>query len=409
MSRTISSLLLVGLCLGFGVASGGEPEVVAEPDEQVFAEPKAGSVSARTLNVRVGPSIEKRLITTLRRGRQVNVVGSKGKWLKIELPSDITVWVVGKYVTLVEGQALPTTGTVNAAKVRLRAGGDYKAPILRLLPMDTQLEVTERSGEWLRVKAPPATYAWVHGSYIKLGAGDTLPTATGTETTGTETTGTETTGTETTGTETTGTETTGTETIPTTPVIRGAGVKAFADAEKAYQAELAKAEQDLIKVFLMYYSVSATEGVHPAVKAKCEQRMKEIAVKMPAADRKRIKNAVKGELQKRLAEIERARREALAQLPRVAPKYTAVGVLERAPEVPGIPGTHKLTMSGVLLYYLQPAHEGLDLQKFVGRKVGISGSKRYVRGWGIQVIDVTGINYYQTPPSTRATFGGTVE
>ncbi len=384
-------------------AAAAEPVVEAEA-EVPLPEPKTGTVNARTLNVRVSASTDKRLITTLKRDRQVKVVARKGKWLKIELPADITLWVMSRFITIPEGQDMPATGTVNANRVRLRAAGDLKSPILRELARDTQLEVTDRSDDWFKVKAPAGTYAWVHGDYIKFDAGTVAvdpPVVEDPPVTGPSVTGPVVGDPKVTDPQVTDPKVADPKVVDP-KVITGKGVQQFSEAEAAYRQARAAKNPDLVKVFLMYYDVSRMPDVSDVVKNTCEARMAEIAGRIPDAQRKRIDAQVESMVEARMKAIDAAAAVAKKQLPRVAPKYTAVGYLDKAPEVAGIPGTHKLSLSGVLLYYLRAAGDDVDIGKFAGRKVGIMGRKRYVKGWGIQVIEVSEVRPYKRPPSTSS-------
>jgi len=375
------------------------------PREVSLPEPKSGRVNARTLNVRVSPSTDKRPITTFKRDRRIKVVATKGNWLKIELPGDISTWIMSKFVSIPEGRDMPVTGTVNANRVRLRSAGDLKAPILRELPRDLQVEVVDRSGDWFKIKAPAGTYAWIFGKYVKFEDGPVAvdppikdpvkgpvkdpvkdpikdpvkdpskdPTVVKDPP----------------------------DEVKDPKVVTGVGVEQFAEAEAAYRQAKAQKNPDLVKIFLKYYEVARLADVPKMIATTCKARMDEIASRIPGAQRKRIDAEVKSRLEARLKAIDAAARAAKSEIPKVAPKYTAVGYLDKAPDVAGIPGTHKLTLSGVLLYYLRPASNDVDLGAYRGRKVGVIGRKRYVKGWGIQVIDVSEIRPYKRPPSTRA-------
>jgi SH3-like domain-containing protein len=379
-----------------GAAAPGPAPAAAEPAgeaEVPLPEPKTGTVNARTLNVRVSASTDKRLITTFKRGRQIKVVARKGKWLKIELPTDITLWVMSRFITIPEGQDMPATGTVNANRVRLRAAGDLKSPILRELTRDSQLEVTDRAGDWFKVRAPAGTHAWVHGNYIKF---DTAIVAVDPPVVDPKVVDP----------KVVDPKVVDPKVVDPKTVepklITGKGVQQFSEAEAAYRQARAEKNPDLVKIFLMYYDVSKIPGVSKAVKDTCEGRMAEIARRIPSAQRKRIEAQVESLVTARLRAIDAAAKAAKEQLPKVAPKYTAVGYLDKAPDVAGIPGTHKLTLSGVLLYYLRAAGDDVDVGKFTGRKVGVMGRKRYVKGWGIQVIEVSEIRPYKRPPSTSS-------
>jgi SH3-like domain-containing protein len=408
MNKIVNSLLVLGLGLvatPVAAAAATPPEPAAD-SEVPLPEPKIGRVTARTLNVRVSPSTDRRPVTTIKRDRKLKVVARKGEWLKIELPGDISTWVMSKYLTVPEGQEMPLTGTVNAQRVRLRAAGDLKAAILRELPRGLQLEVVDRAGDWFKVRSPAGTWAWIFGKYVKFdeGASPTGPSLSGPVTgdpgTGPAAAGNA--GDPAPEVKDPGTGQAEPDTGKPAEVLTGTGVQQFSEAETALRQARAEQNPDLVKVFLMYYQVAKTEGAAAAIKDRCESRMKEIAAMIPGAQRKRIQQEVKLQVAAKLKAIDAAAEAAKGEIPKVAPKYTAVGYLDNAPVVAGIPGTHKLTISGVLLYYLRAAGSDVDLGALVGRKVGVIGRKRYVKGWGIQVIDVSEVRPYRRPPSTRA-------
>jgi SH3-like domain-containing protein len=417
LSGLLSAADLLAGTPGPAADTGGAPPVVVTPGagaaaveddapEIAFPAPKAGTVSARTLNVRAGPSVDKALIASLKQGQPLSVLASKGKWLKVELPPEVSLWIMSKYVTLPQGQPLPALGVVNSAQVRLRAGGDVKSAVLRNLDQDAQLEVVSASGDWLKVKAPPGTAGWVYASYVKLGdtglaaagpdVGKTNPVAGGTRVTppvadpGI-------------GDGTAAEQPVAAEPVEPPPVLTGPGVEVFAGAEAAYREALASATPDFTPVFLLYRKAALTEGVPDAVKNTCEARMQEMAGKMPEEQKKRVEAEVRRGIEEQVAALRAAAEEAKRQLPRVAPRPTAVGFLDPAPALPGIPGTHKLSESGVLLYYLRSTADDVDLARFVGHKVGVVGRKVFAPGWGIQVIEVIDIFDYKEPPSTSAT------
>ncbi len=379
----------------FGAAApeAGEAQPAPPPEETPLPEPKTGRVNARTLNVRVNASTDKRPITTFKRDRQVKVVARMGEWLKIELPGDISTWVMSKFVTIPEGQDMPATGTVNANRVRLRSAGDLKAPILRELPRDLQVEVMDRSGDWFKIKAPAGTYGWIFGKYVKFDEGAVDPVDPNVEDPKVADPKVEDPKVE---------DPKVTDPKVDPKVVTGSGVEQFAEAEAAYRQAKAEGNPDLVKVFLKYYEVAKIPDVPKVIKTTCQSRMDQIARRIPGTQRKRIDAEVKRLVEARIKAIDAAAEAAKSEIPKVAPKYTAVGYLDKAPDVAGIPGTHKLNLSGVLLYYLRAAGNDVDLGAHKGRKVGVIGRKRYIKGWGIQVIEVSEIRPYQRPPSTRS-------
>jgi SH3-like domain-containing protein len=390
---------------GDAVAPGGETVDI----DMIFPEPRVGVVQATKLNLRAGPNIEKDILVTVKKGTNLTVIGARGDWLKVELPSTVNLWIHSKFVDIPEDVLMPAAGTVNANKVRLRAAGSLKATTLKHLDVDTQVEVVARVNDWLKVKAPAGTPAWAHGKYVKYDTTGSIKVARTDDTTapvgGTDTTGKvnliPVTGGETgDGTKTTPT---GGETDPVGPkALSFPGVEVFAQAEQAYRQALEKQDPDWVTVFLLYHKVSSGKQTPADVRATCHARMKEIAAKLPKAEQKKIDDEVNRQLKSRLAALKREADEAKKLIPHVAPIFTAVGFIDKAPNLPGIPGTHKLSVSGVLIYYLQPTGKHVNLDRLIGRKVGVVGRKKFVADWGIQVIDVTEVQKFQEPPVTRA-------
>lgn len=78
-----------------------------------------GIVNADLLNVRDNPSTSANVITTLPRGRQVDICGGQGEFWHIFFPDGSMAWTSNKYVTLDNPQKLTwydTTGTVSIKK-----------------------------------------------------------------------------------------------------------------------------------------------------------------------------------------------------------------------------------------------------------------------------------------------------
>tara|TARA_A100001037_G_scaffold299590_1_gene325472 strand:- start:2569 stop:3327 length:759 start_codon:yes stop_codon:yes gene_type:complete len=50
------------------------------------------------LNVRKGPSVKDPILTQVRRGQELRIVASEGKWLSVLLPDDAPGWVHGDYL-----------------------------------------------------------------------------------------------------------------------------------------------------------------------------------------------------------------------------------------------------------------------------------------------------------------------
>jgi hypothetical protein len=134
----------------------------------------------------------------------------------------------------------------------------------------------------------------------------------------------------------------------------------------------------------------------------CIERLRDLDSRMTAEQKKQAEEKLR---QERLAAVQKIMAEAArrrAAVPLVNPHYTAQGTLARSPDVPGVPGTHRLVLDGTVLYYLRSSVGGLDLDRFVGQQIGVMGHKRLVPGWGTEVIDVVDVGLLGPAPAGRA-------
>jgi len=87
----------------------GEPqqvEAVYEPagqeveptPESVIAPPEMVSVIASVVNIRSGPGMKNKVITTVRMGDELEFLGENGAWCNVRLSSGAEGWIYKKFV-----------------------------------------------------------------------------------------------------------------------------------------------------------------------------------------------------------------------------------------------------------------------------------------------------------------------
>lgn len=372
-----------------------------EPGEEAFVEPVSGRTRGK-LNIRTGPDVSQTLLGTLAPGTDLRLLGRLGKWYRVQIPDKLGLWVSSQYVDLPAGDTFPATGTLKADKVRLRADGNLKAPSLKELPKGEVVEVIGRTGDWLRVKAPPDVTAWVYGEYVEVqGTVNALPPAPKPpeEVKPPETTKPPEPGRP-------PSEVKPPETIkpPDPGEFKGSGVALFAEAEDAYRRAQAAQPPEYGEAYILYRRTLGVKDLPQVVRDTCDARLAELRSKMSAEQLKAADAKIGAEI-KEVIRREEARRlgsPAPAPATDVVPRYTARGVIAQAPAVPGVPGTHRLTVDGTILYYLRSAVAGLDLNAYAGRQVGVVGQRRLVPGWGTEVIDVVDVGLLNVAPASKA-------
>ncbi|MCM2675717.1 SH3 domain-containing protein [Alkalicoccobacillus plakortidis] len=163
----------------------------SEPKEDTKAEDKVistGTTTAR-LNLRSSNKIEaNNIVTTLNNNQKVDILEKSGSWLKVKA-SGKTGWVSAQYVKTASSTAKPSepkeeakaedkvisTGTTTA-RLNLRSSSKIEANnIVTTLNNNQKVDILEKSGNWLKVKAAGKT-GWVSAQYVKTGSTTKAPT-----------------------------------------------------------------------------------------------------------------------------------------------------------------------------------------------------------------------------------------
>ncbi|MFT8389754.1 MAG: SH3 domain-containing protein [Sporolactobacillus sp.] len=108
------------------------------------------------LNVRRGASTSYSIVTTLKQGSSVKVVGTSGSWLEIS-QDGVSGWVYASYVTKSTPQAtagetaaVQYTGTTTA-NLNVRSEASTSGHIITTLKKGSSVSVTGTSGNWLKI------------------------------------------------------------------------------------------------------------------------------------------------------------------------------------------------------------------------------------------------------------------
>ncbi|MHB8171312.1 MAG: glycosyl hydrolase family 18 protein [Thermincolia bacterium] len=64
------------------------------------AKPSRGKVNVSAANLRSGPGVWNKAITTVKKGTQLNILAKQGNWLKVKLVNNTTGWIAAKLVTM---------------------------------------------------------------------------------------------------------------------------------------------------------------------------------------------------------------------------------------------------------------------------------------------------------------------
>jgi hypothetical protein len=341
------------------------------------------AVTGSPVYVRSKPDIRAYPCLKLTRGATVTVAGRDGDWLKI-LPPPGAFSIISK--GLVKANAAKTAGVVTGDRVRVRAGTtehDWKRVIdhwavQQWLDTGDAVKILGEGEEFYKIAPPKGAYFWIAARYVARGAAG-MPT-----------------------TRPAGSPTTRPTTRPagTVTVVQEASLpevktalKAYEAAEKALFAEYDKpaGERDLRKVLDEYraISVDAKSYLRPYIDARIRflemslDRTKELE-----AVRELTREAAAAQLK---FDIERTKVE-VATTTRPA-TYAARGVLIPSALFPGGPQSPKrYVVRGPatlrITAYAQCTAGMVNLDDYVGKEVGLLGSRTYDAGLDADIVDV---------------------
>ncbi len=162
----IISLAVLGLVNGFqtGLAAAQTTETPAE-SQQGPALPYIAEINADDVYIRSGPGTNYYFCGKLNTGDRVRVVGTKFSWSQIVPPEGSFSWISKQYVEA--DAADKATGTVTGDAVRVYAGSDAVEPMhsttmqLKLNKGDKVKLLGEEKDNYYKIAPPQGAYLWV--------------------------------------------------------------------------------------------------------------------------------------------------------------------------------------------------------------------------------------------------------
>jgi len=130
---------------------------------------RIGKVTSTRLNLRRDPSTNHPPIVSLARGTEVEVLGQEGVWYRVRFGGQEGFVSTG-YLEVRDAPPAPKrTGHVAAPTLNVRSGASTTYPVVGRLANGTSVEILDRQGSWLRVRAG-AVEGFVSAEYVSPGA-----------------------------------------------------------------------------------------------------------------------------------------------------------------------------------------------------------------------------------------------
>ena len=173
--------LFILACLSMLLPAVWAEEKVSPSEESVSAVdtndantlpfPYIAEITANDVYVRSGPGTNYYSCGKLNQAEKVIVVGSKFSWSQIVPPAGSFSWISQQYVSIDSNK--PDIGIVTGNKVRVYAGSDYKEPI-HSTTMQQKLDeghkvslLGEEKDGYYKIAPPKGVYLWVSTQYTR--------------------------------------------------------------------------------------------------------------------------------------------------------------------------------------------------------------------------------------------------
>jgi len=167
----ISILIILSAFAGMAAAQPEAPSANDVKAEAATSLPYVGMVTGNNVYVRSGPGQNFYFCTQLNKGDTVTVVGEQFNWARIVPPPGSFSWISMRYVRVSAAEA--SKGTVTANGVRVYVGSEFFDPLRSdrsqvKLQREEEVELLgERKSDYYKISPPKGEYRWISRDYIE--------------------------------------------------------------------------------------------------------------------------------------------------------------------------------------------------------------------------------------------------
>ncbi|MBI1871174.1 MAG: hypothetical protein HYS07_08295 [Chlamydiae bacterium] len=176
--KILSLVFLFILILQFDFLSAADEQKTDLPTSPLEAVPQAfpfvGKVLKNNVNIRSGASTNYEVLGQANKDQEIVVWQEAFGWYAITPPEGIFFWVNSKYVN--EGKVI-----ADSVNVRVRSNTDCE--VISQLERGDFIEVVSQNGEWLQIKPPQKSHAWIDKNFVAYSKSYNIYAATSDEST----------------------------------------------------------------------------------------------------------------------------------------------------------------------------------------------------------------------------------
>lgn len=136
------------------------------PDKGILNEKvRKGIITARTLNIRSGPSTEHSQQGQLKQDQEIQIVGEKSEWYQIKDERGVNGWIHSDYVKLIPN--LPRA-YIKTDSANVYTHTDKNAGILEVLKKEQVFFIKNYQDGWYRVETNSGIEGWILRKQVSL-------------------------------------------------------------------------------------------------------------------------------------------------------------------------------------------------------------------------------------------------
>lgn len=130
--------------------------------------PALGVIDVGTsLNIRTAPENNAKILGRLKRDEKVVVLGETGEYYKLQYPKQLEAWVAS-WLLLENGAG--QSDKVSRDKVNIRSGPSMQYPVIARLSKGYEVQIEQiNSSKWAKITPPSTSFAYAAKKYVRLG------------------------------------------------------------------------------------------------------------------------------------------------------------------------------------------------------------------------------------------------
>ncbi len=140
-------------------------EVIIDDHSYTESKIKKGIVTDNGLRVRLGPSLNDKVITNISTGNIVTIINKSNEWYEVILSNNMKGWVHSDYIKITYN--LPTGKLVNDA-IGLKAEADSNASNVETLKIAEEVYIKGYKDKWYNVVTSNDKEGWVESKYVAI-------------------------------------------------------------------------------------------------------------------------------------------------------------------------------------------------------------------------------------------------